>query len=52
VLKITPHALRLTPYATNQFNVKCGDQTPDFDDFETPVKGLGLDGLTEQSAKL
>ena len=31
VLKITPHALCFTPMnQTDQFNVKCGDQTPDF----------------------
>ena len=30
-LKITPHALRFTHMnQTDQFNVKCGDQTPNF----------------------
>jgi len=32
MLKITPHALRLTLYAyESESNVKCGDLTPDFE---------------------
>jgi len=43
------------------FNVKCGDLTPDLSPFapfgltalaKATMEGLGLDGLTEQSAKL
>ena len=35
----------------DQFNVKCGDLTPDFAPFFR-VAFTSLDGLTEQSAKL
>jgi len=41
VLKITPHASRFTHMnQTDQFNVKCGDQTPDFNPYWSYGKPL------------